>query len=83
MADDATSVEISSDLAERLRAAASSVGETLDVYVRKALEGVAPDNADWAEIDRICDETVKSGDGVPLDRIILWLRGWGGTRPPE
>jgi len=75
MADGDLTLKIDQALAERLKAAADAAGESLDDYVRHALEVFGA--GDWDEIDRICDQTVAEGDGVPFEGLRPWLRSWG------
>lgn len=81
MDDGALTIEIDEALAERLKAAAAAAGESLDDYVRHALEVFGA--GDWDEIDRICDETEARGDGVALEDLRPWLQGWGKTPTPR
>ena len=81
MADGDVTLRIDEALADRLRLAAEAAGQSLEAYARQALEAFS--NADdWDEVDRICDETIARGDGVPLDEVRPWLKGWGKPEGP-
>ncbi len=77
MADDGATIRIDPALTSKLQAAADAAGESFDVYVRHALETFAGDETDWDEIDRICDETIAKGDGIPFEDLRPWLQSWG------
>ena len=62
MADGELTITIDAALAERLRAAAEAAGESVDVYVRHALETISDDPVDWAEDVRVAE--AYDGDGV-------------------
>jgi predicted transcriptional regulator len=79
MADGGMTLNIDEALTQRLRDAAQSAGQSVEVYARQALEAFADDAVDWEEIDRICDETIAKGDGLSLEAITPWLDGWGKT----
>ena len=79
MADGGLTLTIDETLAQRLREAADSAGQSVEAYARQALEAFADDTADWDEIDRICDETITKADGLALETITPWLEGWGRT----
>ena len=81
MADGGITLQIGEDLAERLKARAEAAGESLETFAVHALEAVA-DPPDWDEIERDCEDTVERGDGIPLEEVAPWLRGWGKSDGP-
>jgi predicted transcriptional regulator len=83
MADGGLTLKIDEELAERLKVAAEAAGESVDDYARHALEAFAEAPADWEEIDRIAEETVAKGDGIPWEEVKAWMQSWDGkTRVP-
>ncbi len=82
MADDGVTIRIDQALQARLEAAAEASGETFEQYVRHALEAFAESGPDWDEVDRICDETLAKGDGIPFEELRPWLQGWGKPDGP-
>jgi predicted transcriptional regulator len=85
MADGGATIQIDETLKKRLEAAAETAGQPLHAYVHDVLETlVAEYEADWDEVDRICDETIAKGDGIPFEELRPWLSGWGKPdRPPR
>ncbi len=82
MADGGMTLTIDETLAQRLRDAAQSAGESVETYARQALEAFAEGDVDWDEIDGICDQTNAKADGLPLEAITPWLNGWGKPDGP-
>ena len=83
MADGGLTLKIDDDLAERLKAAAEAAGESIDSYARHVLEAAADPETDWEEIDRIAEETVAKGNGIPWEDVKEWMQNWDGkTRAP-
>jgi plasmid stability protein len=84
MADGELILTIDATLAQRLRARAASAGQSVEAYALHLLEN--PDAAIWAEVDEICDSVVAEDNGVPLDELGDWMKGWGepdGPPPPR
>jgi hypothetical protein len=84
MADGDITLTISEALAESLRARAEAAGQSIEEYARHRLE--EDDAATWTEVDAICDAVVAEGNGIPLDELGDWMRGWGksdGPPPPR
>jgi len=78
MADGGATIRIDETLKKRLEAAAEAAGESLDAYVRQALEAFVDDaETDWDEIDRICDETLAKGDGIAWEEFRPRLVAFG------
>jgi plasmid stability protein len=83
MADGGMTLTIDEALAERLKARAEAAGQSVEDFARRLLE---EDAAIWDEVDAICDATIANGDGVPLEELEPWMRGWGksdGPSPPR
>lgn len=84
MADGDITLTISEALAESLRARAEAAGQSIEEYARHRLE--EDDAATWTEVDAICDAVVAEDNGIPLDELGDWMRGWGksdGPPPPR
>jgi plasmid stability protein len=83
MADGEITLKIDAELAERLRIRAEAVGRSVEDFALRLLE---EDAAIWEEVDAICDATIANDDGVPLEELESWMRGWGksdGPPPPR
>lgn len=67
-------LKIDDALAERLKTVAERLGKNVDAYVLQRLDaftGLDPrkhDEAYWEEVDRICQEALRTG-GVPLEEV--------------
>jgi predicted transcriptional regulator len=83
MADDGATIRITAELTQKLEAAAQAAGESLDQFIRRELEAIAEREAELDELERIVDETIQNGDGIPLEEIEPWLRGWGKPDGPK
>lgn len=70
MADGGLTIEIDPDLAERLKAAAAASGESLDDYVRHALEAFSGDAGDWAEDLRRLAEYDATGESIGVEEAL-------------
>lgn len=84
MADGGMTLEISAALAESLRARAEAAGQSVEEYARHRL--AEDDPAIWTEVDAICDAVVAEDNGIPLDELGDWMKGWGkpdGPPPPR
>lgn len=75
MADGGLTLTIDEALAERLRARAEAAGQSVEDYARQALDQAAEtpgfSEAEIAyadELDRICDETLRTG-GIPWEQF--------------
>jgi hypothetical protein len=85
MADGDITLTIDAELAERLKAVSADLGKTMDEYARQLLDaytGLDPrkeDEAYWAEMGRICDETERDG-GVPWEQVQARLLNFGQKR---
>ena len=77
MADDGVTIRIDEALQARPEVAAKSSGETFEQYVRHALEAFADTATDWDEVERICDETLEKGDGIPWEDFSQRLKTLG------
>jgi len=79
MADGGLTVQIDDDLAADVKAAAEAMGVSVDFYVRKTL---ACRGRDWSNdpdpaIDEaIADEAAHTGDLVPAEDVVAWMRSW-------
>jgi hypothetical protein len=83
MADGGLTLQIDKALAERLKARADAVGQSVEDFALRLLE---EDAAIWDEVDAICDATIANNDGIPLEDLEPWMRGWGksdGPSPPR
>ncbi|KRA66375.1 hypothetical protein ASD79_03620 [Caulobacter sp. Root655] len=83
MADGEITLKIDEALAERLKARAEAVGQSVEDFALRLLE---EDAAIWQEVDAICDATIANDDGIPLEELESWMRGWGtsdGPSPPR
>lgn len=83
MADGEITLKIDEALAERLRARAAAAGRSVEDFALRLLE---EDAAIWEEVDAICDATIANDDGIPLEELESWMRGWGksdGPSPPR
>lgn len=83
MADGGLTLQIDEALAERLKARAEAVGQSVEDFALRLLE---EDAAIWDEVDAICDATIANDDGIPLEDLEPWMRGWGksdGPSPPR
>jgi hypothetical protein len=83
MADGGLTLQIDKALAERLKARADAVGQSVEDFALRLLE---EDAAIWDEVDAICDATIANNDGIPLEDLKPWMRGWGksdGPSPPR
>ena len=84
MADGGMTLQIDEALAERLKARAEAVGQSVEAFALHLLE--KEDAAIWEEVDAICDATIANDDGIPLEELESWMRGWGksdGPSPPR
>ena len=84
MADGGMTLQIDEALAERLKARAEAVGQSVEAFALHLLE--KEDAATWEEVDAICDATIANDDGIPLEELEAWMRGWGksdGPSPPR
>lgn len=86
MADGALSIDIGSDLSERLKAAAGSAGLSESAFVRAVLEQQLLDTSDYdfgetdldpAIDERIAEETDRNGDGISLTEFRTRLKSFG------
>jgi predicted transcriptional regulator len=84
MADGGLKIEIDSALAERVRAAAEAIGVTPDVFVSELIARELLDygSFDWdADLDpaidrQIAEDAVRTGDLVPAEEVVRWMRSW-------
>ncbi len=87
MADGALTIEIDEALAERLASAAASKGVDVDRFVRDALAshldstsstsiGGWNDDPDPAIDEAIAQEAERTGDLVPANEVVAWMRSW-------
>jgi plasmid stability protein len=86
MADGGLTLTIDEALAERLKARAHAAGQSVEDYARQALNqaaempGVSEAEAAYAdEMDRICDETLRTG-GIPWEQFRERLLNLGKPR---
>lgn len=82
-------VQLPRDLVERARVAAEAAGLSLEDYVNEAVRSWLDDRdqpglreaprsfSDEDEDDRIADETVRNGDGIPWDEFKQRLAALG------
>lgn len=80
MADGEIILTIDGERAERLRARAEAAGQSVEDYALRLLED---DAAIWNEVDAICDATLANDDGIPLEDLEPWMRGWGKSNGPS
>ena len=83
MADGGMTQQINEALTERLKARAEAAGQSIEDFALRLLE---EDAAIWNEVDAICDATIANDDGIPLENLEPWMRGWGksdGPAPPR
>lgn len=83
MADGEITLRIDGARAERLRARAEAAGQSVEDFALRLLE---EDASIWDEVDAICDAAIANGDGIPLEDLEPWMRGWGkpnGPPPPR
>jgi predicted transcriptional regulator len=82
MADGALTIEIDEPLAERLASAAASKGVAVETFVRDALashldqDWVWNDDPDPAVDEAIAQEAKRTGDLVPANEVVAWMRSW-------
>ena len=87
MADDGFTVRIDDDLAEEVRAAAAAKGVAVETFVRDALASHLSADIEWSDDldpaidDRIAQETLRQGDGIPWDQFRERFKAFG--RRPE
>ena len=86
MADGEITLKIDGALAERLKARASATGQSVEDYARQALDqatetsGFSEAEIAYAdELDRICDETLRTG-GIPWEQFRERLLNLGKPR---
>ena len=82
MADGEFTVKIDGALAAKLKAGAESAGESVETYTLQALESFTDDTTDWDELERIAQETIDTGSGIPWEEVEPWVRGWGKPDGP-
>ena len=83
MADGEITLKIDGARAERLKARAQAAGQSVEDFAVRLLD---EDAAVWNEVDAICDATIANDDGIPLEDLEPWMRGWGksdGPKPPR
>jgi len=82
MADDGMTVRIDEVLATQVKAAAAAKGVPVEVYVEDALASYLRDGMAWDEDldpaidDAIGDEALRTGDTVPAEDVVAWMRSW-------
>jgi len=75
MADDGMTLNIDEALARRLRDAAQSAGESVEVYARQALEAFSgADEGDWDEALRRLEEFDRTGESVDAEEAFAAVR---------
>jgi predicted transcriptional regulator len=75
MADGGLTLNIDQALAEKLRNAARSVGESVEVYARQALEAFSgAEEGDWDEAIRRLEEFDRTGESVSADEAFAAVR---------
>ena len=83
MADDGFTVRIDDDLAEDVKAAAAAKGVPVEMFVRDALASHVFAEIEWSDdpdpaIDeRIFQETLRRGDGIPWETFRERLKTFG------
>jgi hypothetical protein len=83
MADDGFTVQIENDLADEVRAAAAAKGISVEMFVRDALAGQLFDEIEWSDdpdpaIDeKIAEETLRRGDGIPWEEYRKRFKSFG------
>ncbi|MDB5429161.1 MAG: hypothetical protein JWP35_277 [Caulobacter sp.] len=86
MADGGMTLNIDEALAAKLKAAAASAGESVEDYARHALEVFADEQRDGVDpydpaylraLEKIAQDTVDQGTGVPLAEVRRWVESWG------
>ena len=75
MADGGMTLNIDEALAQRLRDAAQSVGESVEVYARQALEAFSgAEEGDWDESIRRLEEFDRTGESVDAEEAFAAIR---------
>lgn len=90
MADDGLNIQLDSDLAEDVKAAAAALGVPVEDFVRDAVAQRLFAELQWSDdpdprIDeRIVAEALRKGDTIPWSEIRPWIESWGkaGELPP-
>jgi hypothetical protein len=83
MADDGFTVQIDEDLAESVKTAAAAKGISVEMFVRDALAGQLFAEIEWSDdpdpaIDeKIAEETLRRGDGIPWDEYRVRFESFG------
>ena len=86
MADDGFTVRIDDDLAEEVKAAAAAKRIPVEMFVRDALTHHVLADIEWSDdpdplIDeRIAEETLRNGDGIPWEEFRKRLDAFGRRR---
>ena len=80
MADDGATIRLDAELTQRLAAAAEAAGEAFDDFVKQGLEALLDHEAELEELQRIVDETIEKGNGIPLEEFEERLRSFGQPR---
>jgi hypothetical protein len=86
VADDGFTVQIDDDLAEDVRAAAAAKGIPVEMFVRDALTSHVFAEVEWsmdpdpAIDERIAEETLRRGDGIPWEVFRERLKTFGHRR---
>jgi hypothetical protein len=80
MVDSDITLTIGEALAESLRVRAEAAGQSVEEHARHRLE--KDDAATWTEVDAICDSVVAEDNGIPLDELGDWMKGWGKPDGP-
>ena len=75
MADGGMTLDIDEALAQRLRDAAQSVGESVEVYARQALVAFSgAEDDDWDEAIRRLDEFDRTGESADAEEAFAAVR---------
>ena len=77
MADGGLTLHLDTDLADRLRRAAEAAGDNVDSYAARALDYVIGPDRDWSVDEAIAEETIRNGDGIPLETFVARLDDFG------
>lgn len=82
MDDGYITVRIDEDLAADVMAAAAACGLPVEAYVNNALnDQLSPQFGQWVDPDptidkAIIDDAFRTGNLVPADKVIAWMRSW-------
>ncbi len=80
MPDDGATIQIDPELTSKLKQVAEARGVSLETCVLIALQDAVDRTAEIAELQRICDETMEQGTGIPWEEFRPRLLNLGKRR---